>query len=639
MSDPYDIRKAKIDSLVNGFTNLGYKPTNRIGQTELLQFLNKRSSNGRFNHILSEKLFQVLNLDPMSTMFVEDFINGYLQFEDDIRRNAELFNIKLNQEQEIYANLAEQCRRYKSEKLNAEGMCENAKVYGEITDIDIKRKLEGIKEIIIKVVYNEKSEELHFKMGDENSNEMLNRTFGFKPTSRKDHFEFIMKGVNDRNQVFDIGSKVFPLTDVNSHEEYIVQIVVPEIDNEEEVAAYINAKIVLYWSDYKYFEKQKRKAESRLKKLTTAANKAAEFLKLVREIYGDLTKKKPDLIVDFNNEKLMQRKGAKLNVNFNNTKEAEGPGGNYLVEFNNYKEVRRTSEPLKVEFNNAKEVMIEKKKIIKEESVTKNIPVTNDVLVKETKVVTTQVNQPIPPIVKTEVVTQENVENVENIENVETMDNNVNEEVMSPENIALPQEIDENYVQQVQTETVVENGGEPYNMGDYYGNGATTTTTTTTTTEEINNYSQNQPDNGYAMAETIGYGTTDAMGSVDAYGTGGLEVIDQTNTGQLPDVHDIIKDTEMRTSINKALVNEKTNQTLFTSRTLPVKILETKVNETIYDNKVNARPLIFGGNKVTYLNQEEPNNYNFNNLIPTGDNNQGYNYSYEKHYENTTTYY
>ena len=32
----------------------------------------------------------------------------------------------------------------------------NAKIFGEITDIDIKRKLEGIKEIIIIVIYNEK---------------------------------------------------------------------------------------------------------------------------------------------------------------------------------------------------------------------------------------------------------------------------------------------------------------------------------------------------------------------------------------------------------------------------------------------------------------------------------------------------
>ena len=43
-------------------------------------------------------------------------------------------------------------------------------------------------------------------------------------------------------------------------------------------------------------------------------NKAVDYLRKLREIYGDLTKKNSDLIVDFNNEKLMQRKGAKLNV-------------------------------------------------------------------------------------------------------------------------------------------------------------------------------------------------------------------------------------------------------------------------------------------------------------------------------------
>ena len=96
---------------------------------------------------------------------------------------------------------------------------------------------------------------------------------------------------------------------------------------------------MVYWSDYKMYEKQKKKAESKLKKLTIAKNKAEDYLRKIREIYGDLTRKKPDLIVDFNNEKLMQRKGAKLNVNFNNTKEAEAPGGNYVVEFNNQKEV------------------------------------------------------------------------------------------------------------------------------------------------------------------------------------------------------------------------------------------------------------------------------------------------------------
>ena len=81
-----------------------------------------------------------LNLESTSTISVEDFINGYLQFEEDVRKNAEMFNIKLAKEKEIYAKLAEECKKYKLEKLNSEGLCQDAKVYGEITEIDIKKK-------------------------------------------------------------------------------------------------------------------------------------------------------------------------------------------------------------------------------------------------------------------------------------------------------------------------------------------------------------------------------------------------------------------------------------------------------------------------------------------------------------------
>ena len=385
-----EIKKAKIDSLVAGFFKTGYKSTSNINQSELIQFLNRRSSSGKFDPIISGKLFEVLSLDAMSTITVEEFINGFLQFEEEIQKNAEDFSIKLSKEEEIFSQIENDFKKYK-ESLTADGLCENAKVSGEITEIDIQKKLEGIKEIIIKIIYNEKNEELHFKMGDISSNELEHKTFEFKPTSRKDHFEFIMKGINDRNQEFDIGKKIFDLSDINSHEEYLVQIVVPEIDNEEIIAAFIKAKIVVFWSDYKKYEKQKKKAENKLKKLTIAKNKAEEYLKKIREIYGDLVKKQPDLIVDFNNEKLMQRKGAKLNVNFNNTKEVEAPGSNYVVEFNNQKEV-----------------------LIKQEVKT------------ETKIVESNEKKIEPPV-------QENVENVENIENVEQNNVQENAEIINTE--------------------------------------------------------------------------------------------------------------------------------------------------------------------------------------------------------------
>ena len=111
MSESLEIQKAKIDSLVAGFTNSGYKSGSRIGQTELVQFLNRRSSTGRFDPIISDKLFQVMNLESTSTLSVEEFINGFLQFEEELRKNAESFSIKLAKEEEIFAQIDDEFRR------------------------------------------------------------------------------------------------------------------------------------------------------------------------------------------------------------------------------------------------------------------------------------------------------------------------------------------------------------------------------------------------------------------------------------------------------------------------------------------------------------------------------------------------
>ena len=364
MSEPDQIQKVKFSSLIRAFEDFGYNSSTRVGQNEFRLFLNKKSSSGFFDNLLCDKLFEIISLDNKSTLSIQEFVEGFLIFEEQVARNAESFRIKFLKEQEIYNKILKQCELYRAQNLNAEGFCKNAKISGEITDIDIKKKLDGLKEIIILVIFNDKKEELHFKIGGEATN--IKKSFEFRPSSRKDHFEFVMKGLNEKNVEFDIGSKIFPLDDITSQEEYFVQIVVPEIDNKEQVAAYINATILLYMSDYKYYESMLRKQEKRMKKYKNAANKAAEYLRYVREIYGDLTQIKPDLIVDFNNEKLMQRRGAKLNVNFNNEMEAQIPGGNFYVEFNNEREIKKKGAPLRVEFNNSKEVLtpvIETKKV------------------------------------------------------------------------------------------------------------------------------------------------------------------------------------------------------------------------------------------------------------------------------------
>ncbi len=76
--------------------------------------------------------------------------------------------------------------------------------------------------------------------------------------------------VDDNNNESEIGKKRFPLDEITSQEEYTVQITIHEIDDEEQEAAQIYCKIVLFWSDYELFEEKKKKSELKLKKLNEA---------------------------------------------------------------------------------------------------------------------------------------------------------------------------------------------------------------------------------------------------------------------------------------------------------------------------------------------------------------------------------
>ena len=276
-------KKEKIECLIMGFPKSSLKT--KITKVDLIKYLNEYSTSGKFDEALSEKLFQFLNIDDSSSFSIEHFIGGFMQFEEDISSNLTQLKQKLEEKKEEYENLISTI------KTNEES-CANSKVYGEITDIDLKRKLKGINEIILKVVFNDKNEEFHFKLGEEENIESNEpKKFEFKPSSRNDHFEFIMHGLNNKNTIFDIGSKVFSLAEVKNPEEYLVQIIIPEIDDEKKVAAYINAKIVLTWND-KNYEKKKVKLESKIEKVKIAIYKATDYLRKLREIYEKLKIKK-----------------------------------------------------------------------------------------------------------------------------------------------------------------------------------------------------------------------------------------------------------------------------------------------------------------------------------------------------------
>ena len=184
-------------------------------------------------------------------------------------------------------------------------------------------------------------------------------------------------------------------------------------------------------------------------------------------------------------------------------------------------------------------------------------------------------------------------------------------------------------MQQAQTQeetsnSYMQNGGQGYNLSGYNmsDGGAMATTMTATTTETANNYMSSQNnDMGMRLAETVGYGSTDTMGNVEAYGTGGVEYIDDNQDQSAYGNAQYVNQSEIHNSINRTMVNQSTNKPFFTTATLPVKVLEAKVNDVIYDKNVRTLPVIYGaGNQVS---QSAPmtQTYSYQNTVYTSNSN------------------
>ena len=584
MSEQESQNKPITEILSQELSEYGYDKKNRISQSELLLFLDRKSPDGKFDPNLSEKLFKTLNLSKTSTISIEKFINGFSEFEDEIKKNAESFNTKYSKEKELYDQLVEQLRKYQSEKSKEEGSSENAILSGEIIDINLKTKIEGIKEIIIKVILGEQEQEITQKLNGEEESEKENKFFEFKTSSKQDNLEFILQAKNDSGDITNIGSKAYSLEGINTQDEFFVAIDIPEISNveeesneaEEKLAAEIKAKISMLSSNFKYYNFQKKKEENKLRKLTTEVEQAEEYVKKVQDIYGGesrnsvQTSKKERSENEEKSRSTNQKLAEKNNQddNFNNRKIFEFSISKYIVEFNSERYDEKINKGVEVDFNNTIKVTSPiKLSQVEEEQNEKDKENANENENENEQDEQENENEQVEQENENEQVEQEDHEQIEQNEN-ELVEQNVNELVEQNENIETNQNnqrfedllysnktslnIDENQIA-YENENVDENN---INLGEY-----------------------NQGEN--------------------------------INSELLQGYGDIIHDEQNYSYVNKALVNESTNKVLVQESTLPLKYLPEKVNKVIVDTNVGTLPLIIGRKSVTYSSGYD----NMNNLM------------------------
>ena len=344
---------SKEEILLNELSQYGYANDNLISQSELTLFLDRKSTKNKFDISLLEKLCSLLNLTEYNTVTISQFISGFVKMDEEFRKTREELNEEYLNKKKEYENIIDMCKRYQTEKLNEEGFSENARLSGDIIETTFNVDLDGIEEIILKIMYGEEKQEIKKSTKQKEEDKESNKHFELKASSGKEHLEFKLMTRNYLNYVTEIGSKIYSLEGIKNQDPFFIKVEIPFDDDcvyekDGSLAAIIKAKISLRWSDLEYYEQQKKNEEPKLKKLISDLEQAEESIKKIDKIYS-LAKKSEKNVAENNNKK---------NNESLNRKILEFPDNNFIVDFNNERIDTFISKGLKVDFNNEKEVEI-----------------------------------------------------------------------------------------------------------------------------------------------------------------------------------------------------------------------------------------------------------------------------------------
>ena len=287
--------KSKVEVLTKAFNAMDKDLNSELTQEEVLDFLNSHTKNGmQFNQNLAHKLIEKLDFDHNGTVNVEEFIKNYVYFESDLKGAQLNLQQKMAQEAKMLQSNKELCRQYQQEQLNSEGFCDNAKITVTVEEVNMQTQLDDIKSIGITILYNDIVKQTNFIAGD--TNVRVNEQYVFKPKTRKDHFEFILKGKDQYDREIDIGSKVLNLEGTESQDEYKIEILIPDINDIDKIVADVQTNISFYWSDFDHYSKQVKQTEKKLEKLQKALNQTTNYLNTLNEIFASVPTTQ-----DFNN--------------------------------------------------------------------------------------------------------------------------------------------------------------------------------------------------------------------------------------------------------------------------------------------------------------------------------------------------
>ena len=586
----------KIRLILKEFSEYGYDKTNKISQNEILLFLDLHSQDKKFDPILTEKLLNNININPSKIISIEEFIQKFLKFDEYIRKETKKMFSQYMNKKEKYKNILDNCEKYKFEKINEEGFSDNAKLIGEIKDINLLAKLVGIQEIILKIIYSGQILEIKkpFIFFKNNKKNAILKKFKFKAYSKKENITFKLEGKNEFDSIINLGEKEYSLFELSHQDDIVLKIEIPEERNKNEgnIISEINAKIALKWSYFEYYDIKRKIITKELLQLKNDLNESIENIRKIERIYGD-NYKSPEFI---NYKESLENTITDSNISLNSNISLF-PFDKYVVQFNSVRANKSKNKGNNIVFNNKKIIfpMKESQYLSKNEEQSQKEELKNEEIIENENSIEIFDDKIIQ---KQEIFRQkENNKNVERNENISNYEKKEKFGCYEKKEVKIE-------------ENIIDNEDDPKDENE----------------DELLNY-ENEPRDEDEIEKEKNILLNDKNQNI-------LYINEDKNKKIINYSKNKINKRILSPLVKKPLISKSSNNIFYQKITLPIKYLPIKITKSIVDNNIITLPIINSNTNINYSPSKD-NSYN-NNIFGSSQINR-YN-SVTNIYHQTLTY-
>ena len=271
----------------------------QVSEEELISYLQQKiPSNKQLNIPLFKQFIQSLDQNLDSNIDLNEFCKKYIQTHEELKLNYETLKKGFDKEKILKNELQEKIEKVKHEKMNKNGISENAIIETEIGKITF---LSQIKTDQIYCKVNLYSEEGDMSEIQSIENPIFSKKFKFKIEDKQSTLFYKVYGVNEAQY---LGGVDVPIYMLNVENEEILSEFELKDDNDQTIGVF-KPRIIIVTSFFDCYRKQYDNIDKNIESYQNKINELSEYLEDLSLPYK----------TEFDRSELRLKNGGNLKIN------------------------------------------------------------------------------------------------------------------------------------------------------------------------------------------------------------------------------------------------------------------------------------------------------------------------------------